>query len=229
MSNVLGIGILLSLLELILLSFMSPKKIELTTVDSYLTAIVYSNYFFLPFTTKIRKYKDIKEAYITSRKKHSRGGDYTVYDLILKYSKSLVVLFDGYPREKDLVEYCDKINKFIASSEDCVVNDSKTKKGKFVALFISIFAPSIIFMAALVGKTSPKDAEYLLFLHGYSIAIVIVLLLVLLSLTVNRYTNSSDEKKVISQIYKINNNANKTKKNVDVNSEAQRIYDSIIK
>ncbi len=225
MSNVLGIGALLSILELMLLYFMSPKKIELTTIDGYLTAVVYSNYFFLPFTTKIRKYKDIKKAYISSRRKRSKAGYYTVYDLILKYSKKSVVLFGEYSREKDLLEYCDKINKFILSHEDCVINDSKTKKGKIITLCVSIFVPSIIFIAALAGKTNPKDMEYLIFLHGYAIAVVIVLVFVLLSLTVNRYISSSDEKKVISQIGKIN----ESKKNIDINSEAKRIYDSIIK
>lgn len=231
MTEVFGVAALLSILELILLYSMSPKKIELTTVDSSLTAIVYSNYFLLPFTTKISKYKNIKGASIRSRKKRSKAGYYTVYDLILKYSQRSVVLFEGKTREKDLLKHCEKINQFIVSSKDCVINDSNTKKGKITALIISIFFPSAIFLSALIGKTSPKDTEYLYFLHGYLVAVVIVLTFTLLSLTVNHYINSSNNKNVVFKTGKINDDINKNKdiKNIDINSEAKRIYDSIIK
>ena len=231
MTNLFVVAALLSILELAFLHLASPKKIELTIVDAVPTAIVYSNYFFLPFTTKIRKYKDIKKAYISSRIQKDKYSTYKVYDLVLEYSNRSVILFRGKQTEENLLKYCDKINQFIASFEDCVVYESKIMKLKIALVFALFLLPLCCFIApvAIQNDYYLKDTEYLYCLYGYLITTAIVTIFILLSLTVNRYKNSLGEKKVISQIYKINNNANKTKKKIDANSEAQRVYDSIIK
>ena len=136
MANLFVVAALLSILELIFLHLVSPRKIELTVVDALPTATVYSNYFFLPFTTKIRKYKDIKQAYINSRIQRDKHSTYKVYDLVLEYSERSVILFQGKRTDEDLLKYCDKINLFITSFEDCVVYESKIMKLKIALVFV---------------------------------------------------------------------------------------------
>ena len=112
-------GIIISIFELAFIYASSPKKLELTIIDNIPTAIIYTNYFFLPFTTKIRKYKNIKKAYIKNRIERGKNSSYTVYDLFLKFDKKSIVLFKGKRTEEDLLKDCEKINQSINSFENC--------------------------------------------------------------------------------------------------------------
>ena len=226
MTKLLIISGLLSFLELMLLYVLSPKKIKLTVVESSPAAIVYSNYFFLPFTTKIRRYKDIKEAYIRSRREIDKHGSYLVYDLVLKYSTKSVVLFRGERTEKDLLKHCEKINHYIASFEECIINVSQTKKLKIVAVYMLVSVPLILFAAALLGDTDPQyDMGYVYCFYGYLITTAITMVFILLSWVVNRYMDSLNTNSISiddSDTYKKEQNSN-------IDSESKKIYNSVIK
>ena len=191
---------LLSFLELIWLYSMSLKQIKLTVIDGFPTLILCSNYFFLPFTIRIKRYKDIKEAYVSRRNVLYRGRWYWVYDLILKYSKKSVVLFRGEQTEGTLLEYCQKVNQFLVSFEDCIIFDSKIHKLKTTVLYLLIFGPIILFAAALLGDVNFKNTEYIYCLYGYLITTAITMVFVLLSLMINRSTEYKKQTNVISSV-----------------------------
>ena len=69
---IFSVGVIVSICELAVLYVVTPKKFELKIIDNIPTAIISKNYFFLPFTIKIKKYKDIRESYIRSREERDK-------------------------------------------------------------------------------------------------------------------------------------------------------------
>jgi hypothetical protein len=215
---VFTIGAILSICELAVLHAVTPKKFELKLIDNIFTAIISNNYFFLPFTIKIKKYKGIQEANIRSRKVKDKYSTYTVYDLVLKFSNKSIVLFNGKRNKKDMLKYCEQINQSILSFEECTINEFKIGKEKNIILLILLFAPLIFFIAPIISNTNyAKDLDYLLYLYIYITATSLTTMFVLLSFIVNRRINLE------------NNEKNIDKKNIDIDSESKRIYDSLIK
>ena len=217
------IAVVISICELAVLYIVTPKKFELKIIDNILMAIISKDYFFLPFTTKVRKYKGIQEAYIRSREERGRYSKYTVYDLILKFPKKAVVLFYGKMNKKGMLKYCEQINKSIVSFEECDITEFKIGKEKKIILLILLFVPLVFFIAPIINNTNyTKDLDYLLYLYIYITATSITTIFVLLSLIVNRRMNLEHNGKIIIT-------KNKDKECIDMDSEAKRIYDSLIK
>jgi len=215
---IFSVGVIVSICELAVLYVVTPKKFELKIIDNIPTAIISKDYFFLPFTIKIKKYKDIKESYIRSREERDKYSTYTVYDLFLKFSNKSIILFNGKRNKKDMLKYCEQINQSILSFEECTINEFKTGKEKNIILLILLFVPLIFFIAPIINNTNyTKDLDYLLYLYIYITATSITTVFVLLSLVINRRINLE------------NNGKNKDKKNIDIDSESKRIYDSLIK
>ena len=217
------IAVFISICELAILYVVTPKKFELKVIDNMLMTIISKDYFFLPFTIKIRKYKGIQEAYIRNREVKDKYSTYTVYDLILKFSNKSIVLFSGKRNKKDMFKYCEQINQSILSFEECAINEFKIGKEKNIILLILLFVPLIFFVAPIISNTNyAKDLDYLLYLYIYITATSVTTIFVLLSLTVNHRINLEHNEKIIIT-------KNKDKKRIDIDSESKRIYESIIK
>ena len=81
----------------------------------------------------------------------------------------------------------------------------------------------MFFIAPIINNTNyTKDLDYLLYLYIYITATSITTIFVLLSLIVNRRMNLEHNGKIIIT-------KNKDKECIDMDSEAKRIYDSLIK
>ena len=217
------IALVVSICELTVLYIVTPKKFELKVIDNMLMAIISKDYFFLPFTIKVRKYKGIQEAYIRNREVRDKYSTYTVYDLILKFSNKSIALFSGKRNKKDMFKYCEQINHSILSFKECTINEFKIGNGKNIILLILLFVPLVFFVAPIMSNTNyTKDLDYLLYLYIYITASSITTIFVLLSLIVNRRMNLEHNGKIIIT-------KNKDKDCIDMDSEAKRIYDSLIK
>ena len=237
---IISIAILVNIAELIIIHKLYPKKIELKAIDGTPTAIVYSKYFFLPFTTKIRQYKNIEEAYVRKKikrrhRKYSHSTYEVYYDLILRYSQNKTkILFYEKWNEKEILKYCEQINQFKISLEDTVINENKSKYGNVVIIVAMLIIPLFLFIHAdgidIIEYTT--DEVYVFFHRICLIATGILVMFLLSSLVVNYFMYSSKKKKFMMPT-KTNNNANKSieinKNNISNDTEAKKIYDSIIK
>ncbi len=103
------VGCLISVFELAFIYAISPKQLKIQIVNNQPIVTIYTSYFFLPFTIKVRKYKDLQEAYIKNRIENGKKSYYTVYDLVLRFSKETIVLFKGNEDKKELLKYCKKL------------------------------------------------------------------------------------------------------------------------
>ena len=206
--------------DLLFIYSSSPKNLEIKFIGTNSITIIYGSYFFLPFTTKVKKYKDLRRAYIKERIEKNKSNSYKVYDLVLEFQNKSIVLFKNKNKDNALLEYCDKINRSISNYEDCFISEhtaiSKTK----ALLILIIFTPLICFIPPKHSKNSYlEDIQQ----HFYILIVAsgILLLFIILSLIVNSFTNLN--KKNTSTI-----DYNK-KENIDMDSEIKRINDSLIK
>ena len=207
--------------ELAIVSTFFPIKFDLKFVDNLSIAVIYKKYFLLPFTTKKIHYKNLQKAFIRSRVVRTKTSSYTVYDLMLQFPKKNKILFSGEKKEVDLIKYCDKINDSIRAFEYCEI--SKDNKNKTIGLFLLLFlTPFFILIPSKYSKnnyiTDITDNFYIVV-----IASGILSVFFLLSFIVNIFVNVLNK-----NINKINIDYNK-KENVDIDSEAKRINDSLIK
>lgn len=216
------VGLLISIFELAFIYAVSPRKFELQIVNNIPIAIIYAKYFFLPFTTKIRKYKGIQEAYIKSRIEKGKYSSYTVYDLVLKFPKKTIILFKGDKDKEELSEYCKKINQSIASFEACFISEPTITSKKTAILIVLFFSPLLIFIPPKHSRNSYiTDITHNFYI--YLVATGILAAFMMLSIIINLFINAKNNKDItFSTDYN-------TKENVDIDSEAKRINDSIIK
>ena len=216
------VGLLISIFELAFIYAASPKKFELRIVNNTPVAIIYTSYFFLPFTTKIREYVNLQEAYIKSRVERNKNSSYMVYDLVLKFSKKSIVLFRGKKTEEELLDYCKTINNSIASFEDCCIEEPTITSKKTAVLIVLFFSPLLIFIPPKHSKNS-YITDITQNFYIYLIATGILATFIILSLIVNLFINAKNNRNVVLKTdYNV-------KKNIDIDSEAKRINDSLIK
>lgn len=215
-------GIFLSFFGLVFLHIASPTKFELKIIDNTPTAIIYTNYFFLPFTIKIRKYKDIKGAYVESRIQKGKHITYTVYDLVLKFPKKSIVLFMGKKNRENILKYCEKINQSIASFEECFLTEPAVISRKTVLLILLVCLPLFILMPSKNSRDSYMT-DITRNMYIYLTAAGVLAIFIILSLFINLLINSVNKRND-----KLFVDYNK-KENVDIDSEAKRINDSLIK
>ncbi|WP_372519540.1 hypothetical protein [Candidatus Ruminimicrobiellum ovillum] len=226
---ILVLNILVAFLGFLIIYLSAPKKFELKIINNELTALLYSTYFFLPFTTKIRKYKNIKEAYVRRRLTMDKRSVYYVYDLMLKSSKRSITILKGWDEDKKLKEYCDKINKSISFFEEYSLDICGADWRKFT-IFLMVIFPLIIILAESNSKNFnySQNIAFQYFLYIYLSTMAIITISIMLSLTINRSIEYKKQTNVISSVNYIKEK-NVEEKNRDINSEAQRMYDSIIK
>ena len=87
--SVLILGFMLFLIELMFIYFGSQKKFEIKVSNSVIVGIIYTSYFFLPLTSKIIKYENLKKAFMREIK-DSKG---VFSDLLLEFSTITLILF----------------------------------------------------------------------------------------------------------------------------------------
>lgn len=227
---ILVLSMLVGFLELLAIYSVSTKTFEIKIINNELIAIKYSTYLLLPFTTKIRRYKNIKEAYIRKRKKMDRYGIYNVYDLMLQLSKRSTVIVKEKRTDKDLLRYCEKINKAIKFFKEYTLYIHKGGKGKIAVIFLFFIIPLVLFLGYSGGKNFnfAQDIEFQYFVYVYLITSAIIIFFMLLSLTINRLIITKNNEKVISSLTYSAEQQLKEKSN-DMSSDANKIYDSIIK
>ncbi|MBR3628457.1 MAG: hypothetical protein IKN42_06395 [Elusimicrobia bacterium] len=220
LTGILIFAFIAAFFELLFIYSSSPKNLEIKFIGANSIAIIYGSYFFLPFTTKVKKYKDLKRAYIQERIEKNKSNTYKVYDLVLEFQKKSLVLFKNKNKDNTLLEYCDKINKSISSFENCFISEHTSISKTKALLLLLIFTPLACFIPP---KRSEKSYLEDVTQHFYILlaATGILLFFIILSLIVNLFL-------------KIKNNKNTTltveyniKENID--SEAKRINNSIIK
>lgn len=228
-TNILILSALVSFLGFLAIYSASPKKFELKIIDNELMALLYSTYFFFPFTIKIRKYKNMKGAYIRRRVERSRYSKYFVYDLVLELSKRSITLLRGKREDKELSKHRDNINKSIMSFKEYSF-DICSGNWKIFIILAMVIVPLIMIIshAYSEGFNYTQDIEFQYFIYVYLSSITIIIVSIILSLTINRLTESKNKAKVMS-LPKYNIEKKIKEENRDINSEAQKIYDSIIK
>ncbi|MBO7611558.1 MAG: hypothetical protein J6T23_05025 [Elusimicrobia bacterium] len=228
-TTILILGILVSFIGFFAIYSASPKRFELKIIDNELIVIVYSTYFFLPFTTKIKQYKNIKEAQIRKRMVQNKHSKYFVYDLILQFSRRSIVLLRGKTEYRELSDHCDNINQAIVSFEEYSFDICSGKWRTFL-ICVMVIVPLIIILFYTTAEdfNYAQNIEFQYFTYVYLLTITIIILSIILSLTINRLIESKNKTNVISSL---NYSAGKNikEKNRDMDSEAQRIYDSIVK
>lgn len=215
------IGLLISIFELSFVYTVSPKEFELKIIDNIPNVTIHATYFFLPFTTKIRKHKGLEEAYIRSRKKRTKYSTYEVYDLVLKFPKKSVTLFDGQREKEDLLEYCKKINKALKSFEECYINKPSAMSNKKAIFILFLVTPLFVFIPYKHSNSYISDITKNFYV--YLATTGILAMFVILSLIVNLFINAKNNKNDMLIV-----DYNKKEK-IDLDSEAAKINDSIIK
>ena len=235
------IAIIINIIELAIIQKLYPKTIELKVIDGIPTAIVYSKNFFLPLTTKVRRYQNIEKVGISTKTRRYRDGRrYEVYDLLIKYSNNKTkALFCDKVNEKEVLKYCEQINNFLKSLEYTVVHENKSKAGNFVVIAALLLVPPFLLIHPdTVDKVEYTTDEVYIFMSRIClIATSVLALCVALSLLMNYFTYISKKEKVIKSTsdninisnYNKDYKKEKVKYNTNNEEEAQRIYDSIIK
>ena len=215
------IGLLISIFELSFVYAVSPKEFELKIVDNIPNVTIHAAYFFLPFTTKIRNYKGLEEAYIRSRTKRTKYSTYEVHDLVLKFSKKSVTLFEGWREKEDLLEYCKEINKALKSFEECYINKPSTMSNKKAIFILFLVTPLFVFIPYKHSDSYISDITQNFYIYLATTGILAIF--VILSLIVNLFINTTNSKKDTLIV-----DYNKKEK-IDLDSEAAKINNSIIK
>ena len=210
------------LFELFFLYVASPKQLKIEFINNISIVTIYGSYFFLPFTTKITKYRDLKKAYIKERIENNKGHNYTVYDLMLEFQTNSIVVFKGKSKAETLLQYCDQINKSVSFFEDCFISEYTSISKAKMLLFLLICTPLVCFIPPKHSKNTYLQGVtnhfYILMAATGLLAVFIIL-----SFIVNLFINVGPVKR---QLITIDYNK---KENVDIDSEAKRINDSLIK
>ncbi len=217
------IGVLISIAELFVIHFFSAKKFELTFVDGAPVAIMYTCYFFLPFTIKANKYKNLQKAFVRDRLKETKKSTYKVYDIFLKFPDKTIVLLKDEFSDEEALKKCENINKAIASSEEYCLGEIsvKDKAGQLLSLFCLLAV--IMFVPLINRHTGYFDSEKMIRnLYVFLFATGIVVNFCLISFIVNAFIGMFDKRKK-------NDLASCNDSDTDIDLEAKKIDDFLIK
>jgi hypothetical protein len=215
------VGCLISVFEFAFIYAVSPKQLKIQIVNNRPIVTIYTSCFFLPFTTKIREYKDLQEAYIKNRIENGKKSYYTVYDLVLRFSKETIVLFKGNEDKEELSEYCKKINHTLTSFEDCFISEPTIISKKTAVSIVLFLSPLLIFIPPKHSRNSyitDITNNFYIYLVATGILITFMGLSIIINLFINAKNNNISE-------YKDHN----IKENTDIDAEAKRINNFIIK
>ena len=218
-NSILFFGSIACVLELLFVYSAPAKKIEI--IGNLPIVIVYTNYFFLPFTTKITQYKDLKKAYVMETGFNTKGFR-AIYSLFLKFPKKEINVLSSTDKAY-LSKECEKINNAISVGNKYTISDNNSIS-RTVAMLLA--TPVAFYYALLYFKD--KTATFMPFFDPILImaaSLCMFSVLAVLSLILNLFKKVKDNNSVIKQAEHIYDE----KRSVNVDSEAKRINDSIIK
>lgn len=222
---ILLFGAITALIDLIIIHSFSDKTFKLTFVNKNPIVTIQTKYFFLPLTTKTKEYSDFQGAFVHEKIKHETNrqnnrryvSSSIRYDLILEFShRRKIVLFGNEITNISLSKYRDEINDSLKSCQEYSVSKNNPKFSKVNKIFTTIMVLLVSVIGSLVfSKVKLNDYSISTFI--FIATILILLILLTLSLKVNNSKKNS-------QILHYNNN-----ENINIDSEADKINDSIIK
>jgi hypothetical protein len=218
--GILIFAFIVGLFELAFIYSASPKKIEVKFINNLSIVTIYESYFFLPFTTKITKYKNLQKAYVKERIEKIKGKSYEVYDLFLEFPQGSKAIIKQKSNKDEVLKYCEQINQAITSFEDCFVSEYSAVSKKSAVLILMIFTPLVFFIPP---KYSNKSYLEDITQHFYILIATsgLLFVFVILSLIVN----------LLIKIFNIRKQPLITDYNTkkDIDTEAKKINDSLIK
>ncbi len=217
----LFLGPIAFLLGLLYIYIAPAKKFELKFIDNIPIATIYTNYFFLPLTTKITEYKNIQKAYVQETGFIMRGW-YIIYSIFLKFPKTTKEILSN-ANKNYLLKECKKINDAISSCKEYSISKNDNIS-RVVAVFI-IFSV----LSLLLVSSNFKDIEAAFCLGSIAfVSLIMFSICIVLSLLVNFYKKRDSKNYNIYETDTYYNRDN-IKEKVNIDSEAKRINDSIIK
>lgn len=209
-------------LELFLIYFSPPKKLEINGVNSTAPLKIYTNYFFLPFRTKVTEYHTLKNIELSVNRDMSSAKKHNIYELILHIPGKNISLKKG--NKKELSKECEVIIQSINSSGEYVLlNNSSFQMSIVVCFFVFI-----LFLICLNGKPEINimtDGHMMELFMSYMISALIFFVLVLSSVILNSLDRHKNKK--TNKEYDINEESIKEWNRLA--ADAQKIYDSLIK
>ena len=209
---ILVLGLIISLIDLLIINSNSNVVFKLKFINKVPKVTIKSKYFFLPLTTKIREYNDVQAAHVKHRMGTRRsGGDKYDLELELKNKWRRILVFGSETDYQKISKYCDEINYALKNFQDYSVLNNDSSKVISTVIWVLIVSLPIVCVPIIKGKL----------LMDYICCFAIILIILSICFGLSSIVNKSKKKKQI--LY--NNN----KENVDIDSEADRINDSIIK
>ena len=179
--SVLILGFMLFLIELMFIYFGSQKKFEIKVSNSVIVGIIYTSYFFLPLTSKIIKYENLKKAFMREIK-DSKG---VFSDLLLEFSTITLILFRRKKDNDALLKICNEINQSVASFQNYFVEEPEVLSKKANILFVQILFLLVILVVLILKKGSYDKETLSTFFYAYIIATILFIMLLIINLILN--------------------------------------------
>ena len=214
-------------IELFLIYFSPPKKIEINSASNTAPLKIYTNYFFFPFRTKVTEYHTLKNVELSVNRDMVSAKKHNIYELVLHVPGKNILLKKG--NRKELLKECEAIIQSINSSKEYTSsNNSSFNMGIVVCFFAIVFFVLFANVGPEIKMVNDEYAEAIVM--SYMIATVAFFMFVISSIILNY----SDKQKNNAKKDKINNTEQiADKKNIkednDLSAAAQRIYDSLIR
>ena len=220
---ILLFGAITVFIDLIIIHVFSDKTFKLTFVNKKPIVTIKTKYFFLPLTTKIKEYNDFQGAYVqekisrkTNRQNNSRHVSTSIrYALILEFAyRRKITFFDNEMTNISLSKYRDEINDSLKTCQEYSISKNNPKYSKINKIFTTI----MVLLISVIGSLVFSKIK----LNDYSIStFIFIATILMLSLLLTLSLKMNNSKKNSQTLY---NN-----ENINIDSEADKINDSIIK
>lgn len=216
---------IMTAIELFLIYYSYPKKVEINSTNNSAPLKIYTNYFFLPFTTKITEYNNISNMKLYVDKDIANADRVKIYSLILHLPGQNILLKKG--NKLELSKECKAILESINSSQEYVLlNNSSLQMGIVVCFFVFI-----LFLICINGKSGidiMTDERTMEFYTAYMISTLVFFAFVLSSVILNSL-DKYKKKKTNTHNKQYGINEESIKEWDRLAADAQKIYDSLIK
>ncbi len=218
-------------IELFLIYFSPPKKIEINSAGNTAPLKIYTNYFFLPFRTKVTEYHTLKNVELSVNRDMVSAKKHNIYELILHVPGKNILLKKG--NRKELLKECEAIIQSINSSKEYTSsNNSSFNMGIVVCFFAVVFFVLFANVGPEIKMVNDEYAEAIVM--SYMIATVAFFMFVISSIILNNVDenkNNTKKAKIDDKIDNVNDYTDEQiiKENNDLRLVAQKIYDSLIK
>ena len=214
-------------IELFLIYFSPPKKIEIDSASNTAPLKIYTNYFFFPFRTKVTEYHTLKNAELSVNRDTLSAEKHNIYELVLHLPGKNILLKKG--NRKELLKECEAIIQSINSSKKYISsNDSSFNMGIVVCFFAVVLFVLFANYIPEIKKVNDEYAEAIIV--SYMIATIAFFIFVISSIILNHSDKDKKNTKK-TEIDDKEDGANKQSVEEDNNlsTAAQKIYDSLIK